>query len=222
MKVHHYVLFGSFLAATFAQSEDASSDSSDDSGKEAANTDASQFAGVYSFVYYSNANSTAGPTAQLPCKNSTEFQLTIPDDGSSDIVRDVSSESKDKDPVYKTSQGTWAIMEVGKGNGFQTLKMNLFYNDVDEMIVCWALKKSGKNIVANVNPKNLTECPTKYVPITDTCTPKRATLAGTCIRGACNGEKTPSKLNSDSDSASRLVLPSSWSLLLISLPFLLS
>ncbi|KAI0225364.1 hypothetical protein L0F63_002094 [Massospora cicadina] len=159
---------------------------SDETGL-AANTDASEFAGVYAFVYYSNQDPKAKVTAQLPCKPSKEFQLTIPEDGGRDVVRDANGT---KDPIYKTSQGDWTIMEVRKGNGFQTLKLNLFYDDSEEMIVCWALKKSGQNIVANVNPRNLTECPTKYVPIFDTCTPKRATLVGTCIRGACNGTRT--------------------------------
>lgn len=92
-----------------------------------------------------------------------------------------------KDPIYLTSQGDWTIMEVGKGNGFNILKMNLFYNDADETIVCWALKKQGHDIIANINPRKLSECPTKFVPLTETCILTRAAIYGTCISGACNG-----------------------------------
>ncbi|KAI0222803.1 hypothetical protein L0F63_006429, partial [Massospora cicadina] len=132
---------------------------------------------------------SAGPTTQLPCKPSKEFQLTIPEDGGQDIVRDANGS---KDPVYKTSQGDWTIMEVSKASNFQIIKINLFYDDSDEMIVCWALKRSGKNIIANINPLNPTQCPPRYIPIYETCTLSRATLIGTCISGACNGTSTKS------------------------------
>ncbi|KAI0225365.1 hypothetical protein L0F63_002095 [Massospora cicadina] len=206
MKLYKLVLiFGFLLAAIFAQSDDTSdSDTSDD---ESSGDESARFAGSYSFVYYINSNSTAPNTAQPPCKKSKEFKLTIPDDGGSDIKRDVSNEGKD--PVYKTSQGTWAIMEVGKGNGFDILKMRLFYDDVDEMIVCWSFKKAGQTLIANVNPRNLTECPTKFVPITDACTPRRSTLVGTCTGGACAEEKLEGATSKpdDSDSASTFVQP---------------
>lgn len=155
-------------------------------------TDASKLGGTYSFVYYSNQSPNATLTTQLPCKNSTAFQLTFPDDESgTDVGRDPASSTKD--PVYHTSQGDWTIVEVSKGNGFGILKMSLYMDDVNDIIACWAYKMQGHNIIANVNPRNLSECPTRYVPLTDTCTINRATLVGTCLSGACNGTTTSSR-----------------------------
>ncbi|KAI0225366.1 hypothetical protein L0F63_002097 [Massospora cicadina] len=214
--VHLALILGGLLVTTLAQSEDEGDDSvATEEPGEAANTDATQFAGVYSFIYYSNTNTSAGLTAQLPCNNSTEFQLTIPEGEGSDVERNV--EGGGKDPVYLTSQGSWTIMEVGKGNGFNVLKMNLYYDDEEEMIVCWALKKAGKNILANVNPRNFTQCPTKYVPIFDTCTRSRATLVGTCLSGPCTGEKS----TESEDSSSSLLRPLPYFLALSPLALLI-
>ncbi|KAJ9062361.1 hypothetical protein DSO57_1011710 [Entomophthora muscae] len=208
-------ILSSLLVLVSSQEEESSSgDDSGDSGQ-AATTDTTSFAGVYSFVYYYNQDPNAKPTTQLPCKNSTSFLLTIPEGEGGDVVREANGI---KDPIYHTSQGDWTVMEVGKGNGFNILKMNLYYNDAEEMIACWALKKNGRDIVANINPRKLSECPTKYVPLTDTCTLTRAAIYGTCISGGCNGTLTKTTTSNNSfrstSSAFYLAILSTLSLLI--------
>ncbi|KAJ9059131.1 hypothetical protein DSO57_1005634 [Entomophthora muscae] len=161
----------------------------DDEPGTAAKTDTSKFGGTYSFVYYYNQDPTATPTTQLRCKNSTAFKLKFPEDESErEIERDLGPLKAD--PIYSTAQGSWTVMEAAKGNGHDVLKINLYINDETEIIACWAIRKNGHNIIASINPRNLSQCPLKLIPITETCTIGRATLVGTCISGACNGTRT--------------------------------
>ncbi|KAJ9062706.1 hypothetical protein DSO57_1007877 [Entomophthora muscae] len=184
-----------FLSTAYAQDdeeaeepEEAATEVGQGKGK-VANTDTSKYAGLYEFTYYYNPNrTTAKQTAQLKCENVTGFTLDIPEAGGVDVTRDFSNAPGEKDPVYGTQQGTWVVKELATGSDFDTLKLNIFINDYEDTLVCWVLKKSGNNIIINLNPNNASVCPTRYIPTTKTCLRDYAFLEGKCKSGPCTGD----------------------------------
>lgn len=144
---------------------------------------------MYEFTYFFAPNSSnAKETAQLKCENVTGFTLDIPGAGGVDIARDFSNAPGGEDPVYGTQLGAWVVKELFQGSGFDMLKMNVFINDDTETLACWALKKSGHDIVANLNPNNASSCPSRYIPSPKVCKKDTAFLYGKCMSGACTGD----------------------------------
>ncbi|KAI9299012.1 hypothetical protein K502DRAFT_361798 [Neoconidiobolus thromboides FSU 785] len=181
------------------------------SGGSAASTDATTYAGVYQMTYYYNLDSATN-TTQLKCNSVDGFTLSIPDASSVEVQRDFSNVTNGKDPVYNTQQGSWVIKEVAGNDGFDTIKLKVFINDVDETLVCWDITKQGNDILINIDPKQPDSCPTRFIPTTKTCLSDHAFLFGKCLSGVCAGEKPKSakKGGKNNDNSGVLSVASGW------------